>query len=184
MVERKTITSLFILPILNIDRYKLFKNNFINSYLGDINNDLYHQEDVIFLLFKPEAIDEFKIFLEEEYDKELPPLDDYDYEQGYVVVVYKLDMSFEKDFNLIKQGKYSKTSKKFKNMFPKNVTYISEPNGPKRESLQHMIFNKSEKLIDYFEELINTNLVTKENLEVWHTFDEKTEILDINKLLE
>ena len=35
---------------------------------------------------------------------------------GYVVIVYKLNLKFKNDYNLIKEGKYSETSKKFQDV--------------------------------------------------------------------
>ena len=37
----------------------------------------------------------------DEYERTKDIIEDYDYEDGYVVVVYKLNMEFKEDFNTI-----------------------------------------------------------------------------------
>jgi hypothetical protein len=83
------------------------------------NNDVYKES--IYLLFKPTDLDKFREFLDSEYERTKAVIEDYDYEDGFVVVVYQLDNKYNRDYELIKQGRYSKTSANFQKMFPKIV---------------------------------------------------------------
>jgi len=176
---KKTITSIFIIPTLQLPKNALKDNGFVNGYIRDELNELDYK-NVAYLLFKPSNIDRFREFLANEYERTKDLIDDYDYEGGYVVVVYKLDDSFNKDFSLIKQGKYSKTSKSFQKLFPETVM-ISKPTGDKEEkSLQYRIFNKTEDLVKFWEDKLCIDF--DEDFEVWDGWEEKNEILNINNI--
>jgi hypothetical protein len=181
MEIKKTITSIFIVPTLSISKEKLVDNGYINGYIKDEQKEVQY-EDCIYLLFKPENLDKFKDFLDMEYERTKSIIDDYDYEDGYVVVVYMLNSRLEDDFKLIKQGKYSQTSKKFQEIFPKIVKL--RKNGLLRDeiSLQFRIFNKTEDLRQFWEDKLGVEF--DEDMEVWHGFVEEEESLNINKLKE
>jgi hypothetical protein len=98
MEFKKTITTMFFIPTLGIDRDMLSKNNFINGYIKDSNRDIQY-ENAVYLLFKPEDLDKFRIFLDDEYERTKSIIDDYDYEDGYVVLVYELNKAFNKYFS-------------------------------------------------------------------------------------
>jgi hypothetical protein len=182
MEFKKTITTMFFVPTLSIDRDTLAKNNFINGYVKDSNRDIQY-ENAVYLLFKPEDLDKFRIFLDDEYERTKSIIDDYDYEDGYVVLVYELDKVFNQDFELIKQGKYSKTSKKFQKLFPKTMkVHLSTNTFQTKVTLQYRIFNKTEDLREFWEEKIDIKL--DENSEVWTMFIEDKETLDFEKIKE
>ena len=174
-----------MVPTLKVPKDALRANGFINGYIKDLGQEDQHPES-IYLLFKPENIDKFREFLDSEYERTKTVIEDYDYDNGYVVVVYQLDKKFNSDFKLIKQGRYSKTSKDFQKTFPK-VIKINK-NGLNRDeiSLQYRIFNKSDDLKDFWEEKlgIDFNSVIGEDFEVWEGYDETKEILQLNKLKE
>lgn len=185
MITKRTITSVFFVPTLNIPREGLFKNNFINAYLDDVDKEEYYYENnMIFLLFKPDDLKMFRAFLDEQYENNKDLIDDYDYEGGYVVLVYKLNTDFKKDFDLVRAGLYSRTSSKFKQVFPKQIQLINSPNKPTKPSLQWMIFNKHPDLIQYIEDIIDTDQISKNDWEVWPKFDERKEILDIEQIIK
>jgi hypothetical protein len=177
--KKKTITSIFITPTLQIGRERLTDNGYINSYMKDSGRDIQY-EKCIYLLFKPSHIDLFREFLEEEYERTKSVIDDYDYPNGYVVVVYKLDETFKRDFEFVKTGKYSKTSAKFQELFPKFVKI--KRNGATKEelSLQYRVFNKTEDLKQYWEDKLNVEF--DDDMEVWEGFVYENEILNIEKL--
>jgi hypothetical protein len=181
MDRKHTITSIFIVPILSIGKDKLIDNGFINGYIKDINRDVQY-ENVVYLLFKPTNLDKFRVFLDGEYERTKSIIDDYDYEDGYVVVVYEINTKLKNDINLIKQGKYSKTSKEFQGIFPKIVKI--KKNGLQKDevSLQYRIFNKTEDLVKFWEEKLDVEL--PEDSEVWHGFFEEFEALDFDKIKE
>ena len=174
----KSICTLFLIRPLGLTYADLEKHGFINAYIKDVNQD-HHYENCIYLLFKPSDMDIFMDFLEKE--REVRDLvDDYDYEGGYVVVVYSLPSKFYKDYNLIKQGLYSRTSKEFQEIFPKVIKIIK--NGKHRDeiSLQYRIFNRTQDLINFWEEKLN--IVFQPDQEVWEGFHTERETLDFNKM--
>lgn len=181
MDVKKTITSVFIVPTLQIPRQILVDNGYINGYVKDSHREVQY-EGCVYLLFRPKDLDKFREFLDSEYERTKFIVDDYDYEDGFVVVVYELDSKFSKDFKLIKQGKYSKTSKEYQALFPKLVKV--KINGLHRDeiSLQYRVFNKTEDLVKFWEEKLEVEF--DDDQEVWHAFNEENEILNIEKLKE
>ena len=181
-MERKhTITSIFIVPTLSIGRDKLIDNGFVNGYIKDGMRDTQYK-NAVYLLFKPTNLDKFKVFLDSEYERTKSIIDDYDYEDGYVVVVYEINSKLKNDIELVKQGKYSKTSPSFQGIFPKVVQI--KKSGLRRDeiSLQYRVFNKTEDLVKFWEDKLGVEL--PEDLEVWHGFFEEFETLDLNKIKE
>jgi hypothetical protein len=178
---RKTITHIFIVPTLGISREDRIANGFLNGYIRDDIRGI-HYEDSIFLLFRPKQLDRFREFLDSEYERTKQVIDDYDHKGGFVVVVYKLDMKYAEDYNLIKQGRYSRTSPEFQKLFPKKVP-ITVNGVPYEEfSLQYRIFTKAKDLIDFWEEKFD--LQFNEEQELWYKFKEEEEILTEEKLNE
>ena len=179
MELKKTITSIFIVPTLKINRDKLKENGYLNGYFSDVRRDIQYQ-NAVYLLFKPGNLDKFREFLDNEAARTKQIIDDYDYEEGFVVVVYTLDKKWKKDFALIKEGLYSKTSKEFQDSFPK-VIKIMKNNLHKDEiSLQYRIFNKTQDLREYWENRLGIEFTN--DMEVWDGFDIENEILDLDKI--
>jgi len=181
MELKKTITTIFMVPTLKIGRDKLIDNDFINAYIKDGSKDVQYK-NAIYLLFHPKSLDKFKLFLDDEYERTKSVIDDYDYDGGFVVIVYELDKKFNKDYALIKQGKYSKTSKAFQALFPKIVKV--KKNGYQKDeiSLQYRVFNQTEDMRQYWEEKLDVEF--DDDMEVWQGWIEEDEILFINKLKE
>jgi hypothetical protein len=181
MEIKKTITSIFMVPTLKTPKDALKTNGFINAYVRDESReDCY--DGCIYLLFKPENVDKFREFLDAEYERTKAIIEDYDYEGGFVVVVYKLDESYQDDFKIVRNGKYSKTSKEFQLMFPKVVKLFRQGLHKDEISLQYRIFNRTQDLIDFWEEKLGIKF--NNDQEVWDGFDEQKEILNINKIKE
>ena len=90
MELKKTITSIFMVPTLKIDRDKLKENGYLNGYMSDVRRDVQYK-DAVYLLFQPSNLDRFREFLINESERTRQLIDDYDYEDGFVVVVYTLD---------------------------------------------------------------------------------------------
>lgn len=178
---KKTITSIFIVPTLSIGKERLLDNGYINGYIKDKRREVQY-DNCIYILFRPENLDKFRDFLDEEYERTKSIIDDYDYEDGFVVVVYMLNKKLERDIELVKQGKYSQTSPAFQGIFPKVVQI--KRNGLRRDeiSLQYRIFNKTEDLVKFWEDKLGVELPS--DVEVWHGFFEENEILDFDKIKE
>src|SRR5688572_10756927 len=100
---KATITSIFIVPTLGINRDGLKSNGFLNGYIKDGRKDVQY-ENAAYLLFRPVNLDKFKDFLDFEYERTQIIIDDYDYEDGFIIFVYQLNPKFRKDFELIKKG--------------------------------------------------------------------------------
>lgn len=176
MKRKNTCTTIFMVPTLKNPKDSLKNNGFINAYIEDEMSDSEYK-DCIYVLFKPDDVDLFKDFLDNEYERTKQIVEDYDYKGGFVVVVYKLNKKFDKDFKKVKQGEYSKTSKEFQKLFPKVVKL--KKNGLHRDelSLQYRIFNKTKDLIEYWQEKIGTSSTWKDEYEVWSGFDIENETL-------
>ena len=181
MELKKTITSIFMVPTLKIDRDRLKENGFINAYIKDGKRDVQY-ENAAYLLFRPKDVYKFKEFLDDEYERTKSIIDDYDYDDGFIIVVYQLNPKFSKDFQYIKSGKYSKTSRDFQSEFPKVIKI--KKNGLHKDeiSLQYRIFNKTEDLKKFWEEKIGIEF--DDSMEVWQGFIEEKETLFIDKLKE
>ncbi len=181
MDVKKTVTSIFMVPTLKIPRGELQDNGFINGYIKDGSREVQY-ENCIYLLFHPKDLDKFREFLDSEYERTKAVVDDYDYKDGFVVVVYQLDSKFKKDFMLIREGLYSRTSKEFQALFPKIIKI--KKNGLHRDeiSLQYRVFNRTEDLIKFWEDKLGVEF--DDNQEVWHAFILEDEILNIEKLKE
>ena len=175
----KTITSIFMVPSLKIPKEQLDKNNFINGYIKDLNRDVQY-ENAVYLLFKPENIDIFREFVDSEQERTQALIDDYNYDNKHIVLVYQLDNNFKNDFELIKQGKYSKTSKEFQNLIPEDKEFYIKGKQIKKKSLQYNIFNKTKELLEYWEEILDVQF--KEEYELWYKFKEESETLN-NKII-
>lgn len=180
-IKSMTITSIFIVPTLKIDKNQLKDNNFINAYIKDLTREEQY-EDAAYLLFKPKDLELFKDFVDAEYDRTESIIDDYDHDGGLVVLVYTLDPDFKHDFEFVKHGHYSRTSKEFQKLFPKVIKVIKNGMYKDEISLQHRVFNKSEDLKNYWEDRFGQSL--SDDMEVWEGFDEKNETLDIDKIKE
>lgn len=178
---KKTITSIFMVPTLKIPRGELQDNGFVNGYVSDGGREVQY-DGCIYLLFQPKNLDKFREFLDNEYERTKAIIDDYDYQEGFVVVVYQLDNKFKKDFGLIKEGLYSRTSKEFQALFPKIIKI--KKNGLQKDeiSLQYRVFNRTEDLIKFWEDKLGVEF--DDDQEVWHAFILEDEILNIEKLKE
>jgi len=168
-----------MVPSLKVPKNSLKDNGFINAYLDDVGRD-FKYNNVIYVLFLPTDLAKFREFLDNEYERTTEIVEDYDYEGGFVVLVYKLNMKWETDFDLIKQGRYSETSDNFQKLFPKVIKI--KKNGLHRDeiSLQYRVFNKTDDMIKYWENKLGIDW--DDSLEVWEGFDEGKEVLDINKM--
>ena len=185
MEVKKNITSIFMVPTLKVPKDALRGNGFINAYVRDVRKEDCYDE-CIYLLFKPENLDKFREFLDNEYERTKAVIEDYDYEDGYVVVVYQLDDKYKKDFTLIKQGKYSKTSLQFQKLFPKVIKITRNGLHKDEISLQYRIFNKADDLISFWEEKLGIDFaeIVGDDFEVWEGWDESKEILELDKIKE
>lgn len=175
------ITSIFMVPTLKIPKDELKDNGFLNGYIRD-NIRGVEYKDAIYVLFKPSQLDKFREFLDNEYERTKHIVDDYDHRGGFVVVVYKLNGKFKDDFQLVREGKYSQTSKEFQDEFPKIIRIKRGVREIEEQTLQYKIFNKTSDLIEFWEAKLDMEF--DEDVEVWHGWNEKDEVLTEEKLRE
>jgi len=168
-----------MVPTLKVPKDSLKSNGFINAYSVDGDRDIQY-ENSIYLLFLPEDVAKFREFLDNEYERTEAVIEDYDYPDGYVVVVYKLDPYFNKDFNFVRHGQYSKTSQEFQDKFPRVVKIKRNGLHKDEVSLQYRIFNKTEDMIDYWQDKLGIDW--DDDFEVWGGFDIKDETLKISSI--
>lgn len=174
----KNCTTIFLLPGIGLHRKDLLQYGFISAYLNDKGHTPYHR-DSIYLLFHPNDMDAFQDFLRREYKRTSLLIEDYDYKEGYVVVVYRFPQEFLREYKLFLKGKYSHFSKDYIKLFP---TTVKIPGTHEEQySLQYHIFTRSSQMKEYWENKIG--IVLPEDTELWSAPNvELDETLDINEV--
>jgi len=175
----KNCSTIFLLPGVGHLRQDLLKYGFIGAYLDDAHHNI-HYDKALYLMFKPENIKEFQDFLQKEYEEKPFVLEDYDYRGGFVVVVYKFNEKYSHEYELLKQGKYSKFSQEYISLFPmstrvKNEFGIEEV----KYSLHYHIFNRTLEIREYWERKTGEKIPT--DMELWSTPDMEKEVLNITQ---
>lgn len=179
-MPKKTISSIFLLPTLKIPRDKLNSYGIVNAYIADADRENY-KDDYLYVLFNPPNKDMFNEFVDSEYENEDRQIvEDYDYPDNFSVLVYKLNPKWKKDYELIREGKYSKTCKEFQGMFQKVIKVVIDGLHRDEISLQYRVFKRSTDLIDYWEE--KTGVKFDEGQEVWRGFFVEKETLNIENI--
>src|SRR6188768_2978606 len=152
-----TYSTLFLIPMFDIQLEGLFFDYFINAYIDD--KELIHEyKRPLFVLTKTPSLylPDFRI-----YDTKLRKNRNFVYtysvgtEKGLYLQMYVFEcpQEFEKDYDNFINGTYSKFSDYFKRRFPKT---IQEPTGQFIESPLYGAINRTysfkkkvETLIDY-----------------------------------
>lgn len=171
-------STLFILQPVTGVKWSEQEEEFgmINSYLKDkAREDL--TGDLLFVLFKPKDFDYFELFVQEQEGNNSAFLEDYDYADGYVVLVYRIREELKKDFELFKQGKYSKLSELIRKSYDREVRAFIKP----IPSFQWEVFRRATRLRKELEEFFETQL--EKEAELWAIPDMNKETLDIEKIL-
>jgi hypothetical protein len=174
-VRNSNISELFILPVLGIPKHLLLQNSFINCYLFNEEEDIKY-ENCLYLLFKPKNMEWFNNFVASEEDRGANILEEYDYGGIYTMLVYNIPEKFRKDVDVVLQGKYSKVSKEYKDMFPKLIS-----DGVKESlGLAWCVLHKKEYIKKYWEEELDM-IFPVEN-EYWKLYEISSESFNVNKL--
>jgi len=175
------LSSLFLLPLLKISEEKLTMFGFTNTYLDDIGAPETYSYDVLFVLFQPNDLLAFQEFVSSQYNKN-SLVADYDYEGGFVVLVYRLPEEFKADYELFYQSKYSKFSEEFKKQFPVKVD-LTKVVGYRHEvlSTQWAIFKRDKTLINELKEECGMDI--DDNTELCSSIDTTKEVLCIEDLI-
>ena len=177
-ILQMTSTNLFIRPLLEIPSKDLDKFSFENAYIKDEIKGIDYKH-AIYLLFRPGKYQEdFNDFVEEERKKGVV-LDEYDYADGWVVVVFRYNEKWQNDILLILKGDYSKVSREYQEQIPDKAGKGSET----VMSMQHHIFRKSEYVKKFWYD--KYGLEFEHNDECWSLYPER-EILtqeNLNKII-
>jgi len=175
--KESTLSSLFLLPLLNLEKIDLKKYNFINLYLGEeqyVDNKLY-------LLFEGESAYEYADYLK--YTHHLY-VDSYFLDKK-TMIVFNVPREFEKDYKYFIEGKYSKFSNSFKDLFPK-TSNVYDNLGVflnKEHTIYYHIFNRSEWLKETWMEKLKINEIP-EDLELWDKPNIEKEVYKSNVKIE
>jgi hypothetical protein len=180
-VNKWTYTSLFLVRGLDLNILELKKIGFINAFIDDVAHEP-HWENCVYLLFKPEEMDEFNYWHTQEQERSELLVEDYDYEDGYIVLVYKFPEEYLREYQLFFTGDYSMFRKSYTDKFPQ---ILEEKNqygmitGQKKSIYNH-IFNRTEELKKMWEKKLDVEL--GEDAEYWSVPNLDKERLDINKI--
>lgn len=183
MKSEHSDTSLFLLrglklvPVsVSVDNSQLVNiYGYINSYVKDIDH-VTVLDRPIYLLFKPKDLSVFGEFVEEQYI-EGNLKEDYDYPNGYTVLLYEFPEKFLDDYNKIIIGKYSQVSEEYKKLFPIK-------NGQGMKLIARAILDRDKDLRATRAEEFGMRLDEwGEDWELWKMFEIEKETLNINKIL-
>ena len=169
-----TATSLFILPLVKADRDRLILNGFENAYIKDEMCELAYPNS-FYLLFRPANLLQFNEFVEEERARGYL-VDEYDYPDGWTMLVYKYESKWEKDVALIMQGKFSQVSPAYKHAIPRLKE--TKEYGTVM-TMQHHIFDKDDFIKAYIFEKYTLELGKDD--EHWQFYSDR-EVFNKDKL--
>lgn len=178
---QKTISRVFMAPTLGINKLEAQKHGLINSFLKDKSAGI-EEDDCIILAFRPADETAFQQFLNSEIKRTKLLLRHYSYPSGLKMLMYNLDPKYAFDYELVKQGKYSKTSKTFQGLFPKFVK-VKSLFGVEEEkiSLQYRVFNKTGDLKRFWEKRLEVDF--SEDQELWPIMSMEKETFQIDSYL-
>lgn len=199
--EQLTNTSYFILPLFKVPLMKLDEYGFVNSFLYDKNKaDNLPNGKTIYILFRPNEAQKVPLQKQiEDWETNGFFIEDYDYSDGYVVVILRFPDKYKDQYKLFLQGRYSEFSEDYKNEIPRKVSVILPSTGELYEddSLQFLIINKRIRLKNYWKDQTDFDLGPED--EYWgkpvmedYQFKDaddniktvKGETMDIDKIIE
>lgn len=169
-IYKSTITSLFIVPILRIDKKELTRHGFENAYIKDEVRGLDYPH-AIYLLFRAPNQLAFNEFIEEERDRKVL-IDEYDYRDGWTVLVYRYHEQWQEDIDILMQGRYSEVSDAYKREIPAK----SQGAGAQTTmTMQHHVFNKTQFIKNSLEKKygIGDVLEADSSIECWSYYPER-----------
>jgi len=178
-----TKTATFLFPLLNVPK-SLFdchiqdswgrlkhKSRFLNAYLKNDTISKYEEENYIYILARGYRDTDFDKFYSTV--QAFPNfIDDYDIKEC-VVFIFSVPTDFDRDFNLIINGKYSEISAESKKLILANHYFSG------KSYTLPLILNKAIVLKESWEERLSnpTSPAFLYDQEVWPIINNKTEIL-------
>ena len=161
-----TATSIFVVPVLKLSLKDLWKHGFENAYMKDeIKNMDY--KNAVYLLFRPMNITAFNEFVEAERERKYL-IDEYDYPDGWTMLVYKFHEQWQEDIDIIMTGKFSEVSEPYKREIPRKT---NNSQGTLVTTLPHHIFGKSQYLKSFWKKLYDLDLTDLD--EHWQFYPER-----------
>lgn len=182
--KEKTLTTLFLLPLVNLPKELRDKYHFVNSYLMDTSNSSEFSEMFtanpkikIYSLFKPDSIKDFT----SELDKE--NIEYYDVGYNLIMIISYLPDVFRSDYEHFINGYYSKFSEKAKKMFPDiKDAYRDGVKVGKEYTIHYHIFNRTDWMKELWMKRLNV-VELDDDLEYWSRPIIESETFDINKII-
>jgi len=185
--QDKTLSTLFLLPVLGLTKEHSRKFGLINAYIK-VKEHEPRDKYSIYLIYKvpPDRQEDFKDYID--YNLADNPNFNWEIESSFTNnddikgLLFTIPEKFKKDYDLFLEGKYSKLSKEFKAMFP-DTKNIYDENGNKegREyTIYHHIFNKTEWLRDFMERKYGAENI-EPDMELWDKPDIEKETFYIDK---
>lgn len=166
-----TATNLFLVPGLGAKRLSLNEQGFENAYIKDEIKGIDY-ENAVYMLFRPPNQEGFRVFLEKERERKAKIIDEYDYDDGWTMVVYQYDGRWANDVRKLMKGRFSLVSKEFQESIPKTIRTGTTGIFKDKVTIQHEIFRKHPDLADYWQEELGLELNFRED-EFWHFYAER-----------
>ena len=161
-----TKTLEFLMPLIGYSKMEL-KPYIVNAYLGDTSmSDWDFNSPDVFVLMKWMYSHSFKE-MEKKLENDKYFKVSYDTVDGYVMFVFTISPSFEKDYKRFITGKYSEFSDPAKIRIMRHLT---------KHSPMPLILDKDSSLREYWENKIGTQLSADD--EVWPIVERNDEIFD------
>lgn len=180
------ISTLFLLQPLGLGRVMLEGQGFINAFLKDENYENPDNLDLVFLLFRPKNREKFKYFIDLEKGRTPLFIDEYDYEGGFVVLVYEFPSVLHDDFVLVKKGNYSSVSAAYRKTITQKTNQKVQADNAQgwkyADSMQWMVIHKDPDWRLVLEEDLGIALAPDD--ELWSKPDLAKETLTNQKLKE
>lgn len=182
-LSRFNCSTLFLMPILGIGWRDVKKLGFCNCYLRDVNKQEYEDMEVVMLLFQNKGDDKFRYFVEKEKARTPLFIDEYDYEEGYIVLVYEFPEELKEDYHKFKKGEYSKLSKEFLKKTPETTpdkvrATVQYADGSTAEqmvsapNMAYMTITRDPLWIDTLKEFFGEDIPFEDGRELWKVPDD------------
>lgn len=162
-IFKMTSTNLFIRPLFKIPVKVLDLFRFENAYIKDEIKGIDYPR-AIYMLFHPKNTEKFNEFVEKERTKGFL-IDEYDYPDNWIMLVFRYDEKWENDIALIREGRFSEVSYDYKEEIPKKAaddTIVS---------IQFHVFMKTDFVKALWYDKYGLEFEDKD--ELWHHYPER-----------
>lgn len=171
--DRATNSTIFLLPALKITKETWMKHGFINAFIDDKEHDIRYK-NALYVLLEPHDIYDTQSFINEQYNSNPLLLEDYNIDKTKIVLVYRFPDTYINEYRQFKQGRYSKFSKKYIELFPMTKKEVREGKSITVSSVFAGIFKKEQWLADYWSKKLDIEILPNE---FWSKPDIKEETL-------